>query len=354
MKKTFLSILMVISVLCSCEKSDCGKCGEDDSESSGKWSTLDVDLEFGSGQTKSVTSFVDSQQYEKQVNRVQILVFDADGRLNAYRDNGSATSASISVSYGAKKVWAVVNGPDLSGIASESALQAKALTLSDNSTTASKGFVMAGFAPCTVSSGTATVAISVSRLVSRIALQKITNRLPSAYGQVTIDRVILTNVVGNQNIGGNAAATIWHNLGGRKDGASSSDQIIDGTTNHAAFPTLTFKSVGSQLTNGGSLTPATPYLFYCYPNGTRSESTGYAPSMGERKTRLVVVATVAGVRYYYPVTIDLPERNRTYTVELTIAGLGSTDPERPVIKGSISASISVQGWIAGASYEEII
>lgn len=354
MKKTFLSIMAAVSLLCSCEEPDCGKCGEDESQSHETKATLDIALDLSGGQTKAVDAFAGSQQYEKQVNRVQVLVFDADGRLNAYKDSGSSTSTSVSVSYGVKRVWAVVNGPDLSGIASESALQAREVTLGDNSTTASVGFVMAGATSCTVSSGTEAVSISVSRLVSRIALQKITNRLPAAYGPVTVERVILTNVVGNQNICGTAEAGRWHNLGGRKDGATSSDQIIDGTTTPAAYPELTFRSVGSQVKNGGSLTPAAPYLFYCYPNSSKSESEGYEPGMGERKTRLVVVATVAGIRYYYPVTVDTPERNKTYTIELTIAGLGSADPERPVVKGSISAAISVQGWSAGASYEEII
>ena len=69
-----------------------------------------------------------------------------------------------------------------------------------------------------------------------------------------------------------------------------------------------------------------------------------------------MVATVSGKKYYYPVVLDNAtlERNKTYTVGLTITGLGSEDPNKPVEKGTISASITVSGWTAGAVYDETI
>ena len=212
---------------------------------------------------------------------------------------------------------------------------------------------MAGSTTCTVSS-TTTASISVRRLVARIALQKVNNSLPSSYGAITINNVTLINVVGNQNLNGSASISTWYNKMGRKDGATASSQIIDGSTNAASCPTLTFKSVGSSVTNGGSLTPSTPYLFYTYPNNTTTDATGWTESFTARKTRLVVTATISGTKYYYPIVIDAPARNTAYTVELTITGLGSTDPDKPVVKGSINASVSVQGWSAGAVYEETI
>ena len=63
---------------------------------------------------------------------------------------------------------------------------------------------------------------------------------------------------------------------------------------------------------------------------------------------------VAATKYYYPVVINTPERNKAYTVELTITGLGSTDPDQPVSKGAITAAVTVQGWQSGATYEETI
>ena len=141
---------------------------------------------------------------------------------------------------------------------------------------------------------------------------------------------------------------------GRKDGATATGQIVDGSTYVASHPTLTFKSVGSSVANGASLTPTTPYLFYCYPNSTTTDATGWSSSFTARKTRLVVAATIGGTKYYYPVVIDTPARNTAYTVELTITGLGSTDPDKPVQKGSITASVTVEGWASGAVYNETI
>ena len=48
------------------------------------------------------------------------------------------------------------------------------------------------------------------------------------------------------------------------------------------------------------------------------------------------------------------ERNKTYTVGLTITGSGSDDPDKPVDKGSISVTLTVSGWAAGAVYDETI
>ena len=73
-----------------------------------------------------------------------------------------------------------------------------------------------------------------------------------------------------------------------------------------------------------------------------------------RKTRIVVTATIGGTKYYYPVLIDFPARNSAYTVELTITGLGSTDPDKPVEKGSITATVTVDPWQNGTVYSETI
>ena len=180
-----------------------------------------------------------------------------------------------------------------------------------------------------------------------------TNSLPSGYGAIKIDNVTLINVVGNQNLAGSASIATWYNKMGRKDGGAQAD-IIDGSTNKASCPSLTFMAPAATVNNGAAHTPATPHLFYCYPNATSADANGWVSSFTARKTRLVVAATISGTRYYYPVTINTPERNKAYTVELTITGLGSTDPDQPVSKGAITASVTVQGWQTGATYEETI
>ncbi len=351
MKKTLFIMAAIAAMACSCDKnSDCEPCQEAETKA-----TLNVSLDFEDEPQTRATSYVTAQTYETKVNDVQVLVFDSTGALNAYVDADTKTSGiSISTTAGSKTVWAVVNGPNLSSITTLSALQSTAVDLGVNSTTETTGFVMAGSTTCTVGSSAATASVAVKRLVARVALQKINNSLPESYGALTVNNVTLINVAGNQNLAGTASVSTWYNKMGRKDGATATGQIIDGSTYVASHPTLTFKSVGSAVANGGSLTPTTPYLFYCYPNSTTTDATGWSSSFTARKTRLVVAATIGGTKYYYPVVIDTPARNTAYTVELTITGLGSTDPDKPVQKGSITASVTVEGWASGAVYNETI
>ena len=350
MKKTLSIMAAIAAIVCSCQPDkDCIPCQEEEQ------GILSVSLDFEDEPQTRASSYVTAQTYETKVNDVQVLVFDSTGALNAYVDADTKTSGiSISTTAGSKTVWAVVNGPDLSSITTLSALQGTAVDLGANSTTEATGFVMAGSTTCTVGSSAATASVAVKRLVARVALQKINNSLPGSYGALTVNNVTLINVAGNQNLAGTASVSTWYNKMGRKDGATATGQIIDGSTYMASHPTLTFKSVGTSVANGASLTPTTPYLFYTYQNLTANDANGWSSTFSARKTRLVVAATIGGTKYYYPVVIDTPARNTAYTVELTITGLGSTDPDKPVVKGSISASVTVQGWSAGAVYEETI
>lgn len=351
MKKGIFIMAAIVAMACSCDKnSDCEPCQEAETKA-----TLNVSLDFEDDTQTRATAYVTAQPYEVSVNDVQVLVFDSTGALNAYVDADTKTSGiSISTTTGSKTIYAIVNGPNLSGTTKLSELQAKAIDLGDNSTTASTGFVMAGSTTCNVGAYLQNASVSVRRFVSRVALQKVNNALPASYGAMTINNVTLINVVGNQNLAGTASISTWYNKMGRKDGATATGQIIDGSTYVASHPTLTFKSIGSSVANGAAHTPATPYLFYSFPNSTSADATGWSSSFSARKTRLVVAATIGGTKYYYPVVIDTPARNTAYTVELTITGLGSTDPDKPVEKGTISASVSVEAWSTGTVYNETI
>jgi len=355
MKTKFILLAVACAALAACNK-DLPEVTAPVEQGEGQI-TFTIDAEKAV-ETKAVSAYTTAQTYESQVNKVQVFVFGSDGAINFYQNLGTSTSGTISTTAGAKTVWAVVNGPDLSTIGTLSALQATAVDLAANSTTAATGFVMAGNASVTVSAGSsANCGITVSRLVSRVALQSIVNQLPASYGAITIDRVFLCNVVGNQDIAGSAAASTWYNKDGRADESTrNTAHIIDGSTYKASCEALTFKIVGSSLNNGASLTPSTPYLFYSYPNSSTTAPNGFQASFAAKRTVLTVVATISGTKYYYPVVLDdaTLDRNKTYTVGLTITGLGSDDPDKPVSKGSISASITVSGWTAGANYNETI
>ena len=352
MKKTLLLMAAIAAMACSCDKdSDCIPCQNKEQ----KEATLKVNLGFEDDMQTKATAYVTAQPYETAINDVQVLVFDSSGALNAYVDADTKTSGiNIKTTTGSKTICAVVSGPDLSSVTTIPELNAKTIDLGDNSITSTAGFVMAGSTSCNVTTSSQNVNVTVKRFVSRVALQKVNNALPASYGAMTINNVTLINVVGNQNLAGAATASTWYNKMGRKDGSTTSSHIIDGSTYLASHPTLTFKSVESSVANGVSHTPSTPYLFYTFPNSTITDVCGWVSPFTARKTRLVVAATISGKKYFYPVVIDTPIRNYAYTVELTITGLGSTDPDKPVSKGAINASVTVEGWATGSIYDETI
>ena len=352
MKKTLLLMSAIAAMACSCDKdSDCIPCQNKEQ----KEATLKVNLGFEDDMQTKATAYITAQPYETAINDVQVLVFDSSGALNAYVDADTKTSGiNIKTTTGSKTICAVVNGPDLSSVTTIPELNAKTIDLGDNSITSTAGFVMAGSTSCNVTTSSQNVNVTVRRFVSRVALQKVNNALPASYGAMTINNVTLINVVGNQNLAGAATASTWYNKMGRKDGSTTSSHIIDGSTYLASHPTLTFKSVESSVANGVSHTPSTPYLLYTFPNSTITDVCGWVSPFTARKTRLVVAATISGKKYYYPVVIDTPTRNYAYTVELTITGLGSTDPDKPVSKGAINASVTVEGWATGSIYDETI
>lgn len=352
MKKTISFLLAATTFLAACNKQ------EQPAAEPQAYGTIQLTIDADSGlQTKAVSAYTTAQTYETQVNKVQVFVFGSDGKINFYKNLGKSLTGSITTTAGTKTVYAVVNGPDLSTVGALSELEAKAVDLSANSTTASTGFVMAGKNTCTVSGTAASCAITVSRLAARVVLASVTNALPSSYGALKIERVFLSNVVGNQNIAGTASPSTWYNKEGRKDESPLVEShIIDGSTYAASCPTLTFKSVGQSVANGSSLTPSTPYLFYGYANSSTTAPSGFNATFSAQRSVLVVVASVNSEVFYYPVVLDSSTlvRNTTYTVGLTINSLGSKDPNDPVEKGSMNVNITVAGWQAGATYDETI
>ena len=353
MKKTVSLLLAATTLLAACNKQEQMPLPETQT-----YGTIQLSIDADSGlQTKAVEAYTTAQTYESQVNKVQVFVFGSDGKINYYKNLGTSLTGSITTSSGSKTVYAVVNGPDLSTVGTLSELEAKAVDLSANSTTASTGFVMTGKATCTVSGTDVDCAVTVSRLVSRVVLKSVVNGLPSSYGELRVERVYLSNVVGNQNLAGTASPSTWYNREGRKDESPLVEShIIDGSTYRASCEDLTYRSVGQQVAVGGTLEPSVPYLLYSFPNAATAAPSGFSAGFTPQRSVLVVAATVKGETYYYPVVLDAStlERNTSYTVGLTVTSLGSKDPNEPVDKGSAAVTVTVDGWKAGAAYDEVI
>lgn len=351
MKRNLFAILFAAAMTAvSCIAEDCDTCPEEQDDKPQAQLTVKV----STGVDTKAGEYTAEQTYEEQVNDIQIFIFDSNGRLNAYQTVTGNKAVPITTTYGQKTVWAVVNGPDLKAVKTLDALTKHALDLNANSVTAGDGFVMTGSASVSVEAAEVAKEITVQRLTSRVAVCNITNNLPVAYANMVIESIVLANVVGNQNISGTAAIETWYNKMGRKDSSPQvQTEIIDGTTYAATYPTLTFAKPGATIANGGKHDET--YLFYSYPNSTSTDVAGWTNPFSPRKTKLIVTASIEGVKYYYPVVLkDRLERNKAYTINMTITALGSTDPDKPVEKGTLTTTIKVADWATGAIYNEEI
>lgn len=289
----------------------------------------------------------DAYTYETQINKAQVLVFNnADGLLAAYKSNTDGSKISVDVSQGKTyRIYAVINGADLSDVKKVSDLTDKTTVLSDNSTTATTGFVLVGDALASLEGQKKEVTITVSRLAARVSLGLVKNSLPAGFDSLVVKNVFLANVMGTYNYGGSLApATMYFiNKDGRADEQSRNATHIIGTGSYeASAKELTFKAVNSKVLNGASY--STPVHLYSYPNNATTQPAGYQETFALVKTVLVVAADVAGSIYYYPVVLPELKRNNAYTVELTITGLGNNDPTLPVTKGALEATVSIKEW----------
>ncbi len=321
--------------------------------------TIVVNISQGSPSTRAESVYEEEKDYEMALNKVEILVFDKEnGELNGYMNAGNATEATMNVTAGAKNVYAVANSPsDLSVIRDESSLKKIAIRLEDNHTDKTQGFVMAGMTDATVTSGaTTSPTVRIDRFTSRIALVKVTNNLPAAYGALVIEDVFLTNVAANQNLNGDAEYSDWYNIKGRIKDAAKEDDIIGIGENKGTFPELTQmipENLSIPNSNNGTVTEnyATPeYLFYAYPNSCEAAGEkvlwNTKPFPGDQ-TRLVLTATVDGKYFYYPVIIDRLERNKSYDVSVKISGFGVSDPDDEIMKGSLQFTVEANEWVMG-------
>ena len=321
---------------------------------------LCVDLRFDTPEVRSAAAPVPrnpdttEQPYEKNIRNVDILIFGHDGRLDLlYNAGTSLASKDFSVRIGAKVVWVIINGPDLSSVKRLSDFQTIQTRLDDNTINGpSQGFVMAGSGNCEVTTkGKASCSIEVCRFVSRIALTRVEIALPAAYPNLIIKNVLLANVVANQNLSGTEQPKTWYN----KKGRTESGAIIDGFSGRtAACPALTFKHSGTTVSNRSSLPLPTPWFFYGYPNPTAEDPADVSGDFRAQPSRLIVTAEIDGTLYYYPVTLPALERNKAYEVELSIQGLGTDSPDTPPSKGSFNTQIKIASWEEGAILNKII
>lgn len=319
--------------------------------------TLIVSVDSGAGKlTKAADVTPDGK--DADIHDIQLFLFSADGSL--YRRetlSGTETTKTLDrVRTGSYDIVAVANAPELSGINSKTALEQETITLDLNKK--DQGFLMVGqtASSVTVTSGATTPAraeITVRRFVGRVRLTTVKNGIPSAYGDLNVEYAFLENGLGNWTYGGAADPTAYFNYAGRRKGRNTSADAADFVTSAsvADFAGLTFQALTRPVAQGAEEAFNVP--FYSFPNKQTATGDHFDGATSAAVcARLVLKASYgAGSQsWYYPVTIENLERNKTYDVSFIICGPGTTDPNKKVESGNLEVVINVDPWGAGGEF----
>lgn len=274
---------------------------------------------------------------DRSVNSLDILFFRAeDGAFDAYTrvENDRADmdiTAGIDMRY-----YVMANFPKgmFEGISNESEYLRTVLSLSD----------IDGSMPMSCSgsgkfNSDQTLEVYMHRLLCRIELNEISTEFMSRYDNwtdVTLDAVYLINVNGTILMSGAYGNDgLWFNKSGH-------DLDME-----AQLSGLIHSYSGRHITDVDGTEDS--FCFFCMPNPTdNSINWENTPYWSPRNTRLVVEMTIMGKKNYYPVTLPAVHGNRRYTIErLILLGPGSSHPDIPVDRKSVSFAVSVTPWVNG-------
>ena len=287
-------------------------------------------------QTKALTDYTTALDNEMLVNDVAVFVFDkATGVLNAYKYMLSLDSeCEFNVTTGDKIVYAVVNGPDMGEVTTVTQLEQVVNSL-DGYGIEMDGLAMVGKQECKVEAGKVMEpVVIVKRMVSRVVLRKVTNKVAPQYGTITIKSIFLGDANTCQTISGQVYGTV--NPGGYADDAKTKPIGKNGVTG-SCYRYL-YKNVNASIVNGSEETAK--HHLYCHPSGAGT------------LTCLYILAAIGGSEYYYRVPLaNGLAANTTCSVEVEIVNLGSAlPPDGDIQKGEIMATVSIAGWDAGDNY----
>ena len=270
---------------------------------------------------------------EGKVQDWSLLLF-REGKLADYGTAGAGASIRCFLEAGTYTAVAVANPPSSFQPAGMTTLQAYSETESRLEDNALSRLVMAGELTLNVQPGEDKPReIPVERLVCKAGVRKVsvafTDPVLSARPFV-LKAIFLTNCYGKTRYGSDlsasqtsAAASAWYNRTGFQ-----SDPKVDGF--------LSERNIDATLT--ADAPHQQEHVFYFYPNPTETDSRDGSWSV--RHTRLVLEAEMGGRTYYYPVTLPVSRRNRTYLIEeAVIRKLGSLDPEGNV-PGAVDITFS--------------
>ncbi|MCQ2159148.1 MAG: fimbrial protein [Bacteroidales bacterium] len=320
MKTSIIALAACAAVFASCQKSFMPV--SETQTFSGRFPVSVGVCNTYSGNTKALTTKDDN------ISSVQILVFRGND-IDAYGQTASGNAVTVSCTEGERTIYAVVNGPDCSGVATVSQLKEKTFSLGDNTC---EKVIMTGSVTKTLAPSTEPVSIEVHRLLSRVVVKNIKRDMSAASLAsmgFTLTACYLTNVPGNGNIGDTASATTWYNVGQNDPNLPSnvSNLIYDKISNGILANTKSYDKV---------------HTFYSLPNVRSSKA-----------LRLVIEATMGEKTYYYPIDVPSLTSNQSYEISnVTIKRPGSDSPDKVVSFDDISFTVKVADWDGSKSVQE--
>ena len=309
---------------------------------------LDVCITSGS----AVKSTTVSEGEEAAVSKIEILVFNESGGLDAYKssDGTNHKVTGISSSTGSKTVVAVVNAPDGSGVPDVTDLSSlRSLASRFKAANAPDHFVMYGETSCTLTaSGTNQVSVEVDRLAARIRIDKVTRAMRSETGGLAslpadkfeIVRFYLSNVADDVNYGAKlsaAANSYW-----LADESALPATAVNIDKNSLVYTAAVTTGDANKLAQSASYENV--HRLYAYPNSSSTQ-----------KTKLIVEIKINDRYYTFPIAFDSLEPNCSYEIRnLTITRLGhSSDGDdvidtdestEPIVTTEFDCEIEVLPW----------
>jgi len=340
---------MALPLLAACSRSEAGP--ETDS------GTLLLEINPASIEVKA-SEYGELTELERTVNDYEVFVFNTDGSLSRhlYRQTGGEVGKtyqeSLSLPAGEFRIYALLNGSGMgSKVESEDELLGLEIGLAESNSRS--GLLQLGSTSASVSMGEGTsVEIRALRIVARLHLDSVRNNLPAAYNDVQVTGFMLINVVGNENLGCSAIHSKWLNRYGRST-VGNRNSIIDGENYKASASALTWKTLSEKIPTGEASSALATNL-YCFRNTLTNLPSGWKPEFEDCATVAVLITSINGTTYYYPVRINeyiegaiLP--NYSYSMSLTLNNIGSKDPCEMIQLGDLNASISVDSWGDGGN-----
>lgn len=321
---------------------------------------------------------------ERKINSLSAFVFNAHtGYLENYTQGSGLSSYSyakeLTVPAGPKNVWAYANYPvSENNVVSDLPVLGADLPLNDF---ASGSFPMRALVEnvSIAKASTTPVNVVLERVATRVVIKSIKNNLPSGI-PVTLVGAYLSDVLtkdygirtvtnrheGYLTPGVSTNPSDWVNRLGR-DGDG---KVVTNDFSNLSYPQITAwygasEGLPTTITNGSTYTATLPTTqkgsrLYYIPAFEPSDQTTSWPSIETlnsdtvipTNSKLVLVVSIDGHYYYYPILLPYTEQNVSVEYDITLTNIGSHDPSLPCSTDAMTVNGSLVGWEEGANYNE--